>query len=1763
MRSSFPDRVSMEIAYPILDSVNSAGGTRSKVMYTRGGMVDTHGRGRIYSSSTTDWFAIDDGSGDHPQQSYGLASCIGSSFQGYCNSAIAEITRLQSSGNYMNSVQWNGDYYDLVDAFALQGTPGTFAPIRSGTSSVMPGDVVGPDGRKGGYLVFADTTHYVERKFYRKRTTPPVSMPSNVTVSRSEFCFVPQNQAPGEPRLICRFPMTTVRFYYCNLGFQPSGTYFEGPPNEPNGHPLPFQQALPCIPVSNAGPGQEKAFEKGGTRSAGSGDEPKGPDDDCQGNPCIPGKGEKLIVERDFEFAGHIFTRTYRSSRSTKGYGYIDDNWHHSWSSRLLTPKLAPNASASFKFVQGGDGEIETFAPVSTDHFRSTHNESRLLRKIQSSPERWRLTTSGGAYQDFDQDGRLIELGSLSDPSRRLTFSYMVASSSLDLAWWALERATDARGRVLKFEYNLDKTYQPRLLSIKLESDPAMPEVMSFTYWDENVTSNVFWRLKQVRYADNRVRRYLYGDHEPANGNGLRNHVTGVLLGTVATIDSIPQRFATYRYDANGRVIDSFQGGALNAGRVQLNYVGNSDTAPSSVEVTQPLGDVRTFQMPPLGVNAELNALHFANSVVDGSGTAARVYNAQSPSTCGNAAANDWRLCRSTDRRGFVTQYFYTGAFQTLIWEGLQNSAGNPATTSTRAIGTAWDASLGLPTERAVCAGKVQCAGPPSNAWPPSLQSVERWVYDSSGKVLASCEYDPSVSNALNYACGSANDAPVGVRQTRRTYCTIGAPGCTAATVGWLRQIDGPRVGVADITTYAYHTFTTTQENCATNGPCHREGDLASITNALGHVRSFPRYDFRGRNTRSVDPNGTITDLVYDTEGRLTQRIVRAPSNDPNAVDATMRMEYEFYGEVKRILQPDGIGIEYCRDAAHRITALVQTTLTTSSQCNGATPLTGNDAIVYTLDAAGNRIKEEMRDTTGSVKRLLARQYNALGQLRSTINAPYASASNLDDPSVKKTTYTYDQNSNVDLTTDPLGRISDNDYDPLNRLIQSIQDKDTAATTGEINATVGYEYDARDNLRKVIDPKNLHTSYAFDGLNNQTQLNSPDTGVSNFTFDAAGNRLTQTDARGVLSNYSYDAANRLIAITYPSEPTQNVAFFYDTLQSVCATGEQVVIGQMTRMTDETGQTQFCYDHRGNLRRKVQTTYNTVLTTVYSYNVADRLIGMTYPSGIAVAYVRDSQGRVVSATASRGSFSLPLVTSASYQPFGPIKQLNFGNGETLNKVWDQNYWPDAVTSAAINYDFTTNDVGNITVVSADTLTQGLSYDGLDRLLQVVDPSVGWQVEQFTYDTTGNRLTRSYRPSPSAPTITHDYTYEANSHRIDEIDGKDGKRTYDANGNTLTGHLGAEVALYSARNRLQTFVSEPALGGYSPERYWRYNARGERVATQAANVITIGSPYEFFVYDQSGQIACIVYPEWGQQGSGADKTTGEPTRFEEVVWFDDVPVARIFSSTLAVTSVHAIHSDHLNTPRALSNLQAQGGQAAGTVVWRWRINQQPGTGSNAFGSQRPDQDPDGNGTLVGFRLRFPGQLHDEASGLHYNYFRDYEPGTGRYVESDPIGLRGGFSTFTYVESGPYAGADHFGLECKKYYLEGSWSATGRYSNRKGFRDIVAMCAPSGGEAGYGPNGPGFTMVISCWMLRFNYNMTYQDYERIASGIMICRDNCGKETRDYLPQQVLETQSRFEGEEYDSFEWVYIGDDRASGREDHPPFLPPPPRRRSPGF
>ncbi len=173
---------------------------------------------------------------------------------------------------------------------------------------------------------------------------------------------------------------------------------------------------------------------------------------------------------------------------------------------------------------------------------------------------------------------------------------------------------------------------------------------------------------------------------------------------------------------------------------------------------------------------------------------------------------------------------------------------------------------------------------------------------------------------------------------------------------------------------------------------------------------------------------------------------------------------------------------------------------------------------------------------------------------------------------------------------------------------------------------------------------------------------------------------------------------------------------------------------------------------------------------------------------------------------------------------------------------------------------------------------------------------------------------------------------------------------------------------------------------------YNAMGERVH-RAGSDIAVAT-----LYDEDGK--------W----IGDYDANGQP--IQQAVWLDDLPVGLLVGAG-AQQKLYYIEADALGTPRVVIDPDRD------VAVWRWDL------AGEAFGDSAPNEDADGDGTAFVFDMRFPGQRYDSATGLNYNYFRDYDPGTGRYVQSDPIGLDGGMSTYGYANGSPLVYSDPEGL------------------------------------------------------------------------------------------------------------------------------------------
>lgn len=755
-------------------------------------------------------------------------------------------------------------------------------------------------------------------------------------------------------------------------------------------------------------------------------------------------------------------------------------------------------------------------------------------------------------------------------------------------------------------------------------------------------------------------------------------------------------------------------------------------------------------------------------------------------------------------------------------------------------------------------------------------------------------------------------------------------------------------------------------------------------------------YHTTGLLATADGPRTDVSDVVsytYDTNGRLTQ-VQNALSQ------ITTLSSFDSYGRPQTITDPNGIATALAYTTQGWLASSTTAGSTTSFQHDAIGQITRvtlgdgswleytwdsarritavennlGERIEYTLDAQGNRTSETVRDSASTLRRQQQRTFDELGRLLSNIGA-----------SAQTTQYSYDLNNNQTGLTDPKSYIYSSSFDALDRLV---------GTTDPLSGVTTRSYDDQNNLTQVVDPRGVTTTYAYDGLGNLTQHNSPDSGVTTFVHDAAGNVTQSTDARGIVTNYTYDALNRVLTRSYPASSSLNVQYGYDS-----TAGGNHGIGRLTSMQDASGTLAYTYDARGNLTGQARTMTVAAASLAeslgYTYDNTNRITRIAYPADFNAQYTRNVAGQITSIALQVGAgTSATLVSSISYLPFGPAKALTWGNGLALNRTYDQDY---RLTQQTVGSTWTSSHAldanDNITqIVSSLWGTLDYGYDVLDRLIssQRAAQNIG-----YAYDAVGNRTEKSIIDIVGGvpePAVTTSYTHGTSNNRLTAI----GAQTVlsDASGNH-TQDRADRVLSHDAQGRLQSAT----IGGALAASY-TYNALGQRT-----HKVTPGGTTTY-LYAQDGQLLGLTEHTAG----------GVPAKAQYYVWLDALPVAVVqvgydSTGTISSTSALYLHADHLDTPRLATN-------ASQTVVWRL-----PQT--EAFGDVVAETDPDADSVQTDIALRFPGQVADAETGLHYNYFRHYDPQTGRYTQADPIGLAGGLNRFGYVEANPLSFVDPLGL------------------------------------------------------------------------------------------------------------------------------------------
>ncbi|WP_429000886.1 RHS repeat-associated core domain-containing protein [Stenotrophomonas maltophilia] len=177
---------------------------------------------------------------------------------------------------------------------------------------------------------------------------------------------------------------------------------------------------------------------------------------------------------------------------------------------------------------------------------------------------------------------------------------------------------------------------------------------------------------------------------------------------------------------------------------------------------------------------------------------------------------------------------------------------------------------------------------------------------------------------------------------------------------------------------------------------------------------------------------------------------------------------------------------------------------------------------------------------------------------------------------------------------------------------------------------------------------------------------------------------------------------------------------------------------------------------------------------------------------------------------------------------------------------------------------------------------------------------------------------------------------------------------------------------------------------------------------------------------------------------------------MIWSDNLPVGLLKGSAL-----YYVQPDHLGTPRVVVD------PARDVVVWSWDLK------GEAFGATAPNEDPNQDGTLFEFAVRFPGQRYDGVSGLNQNYYGDYDASVGRYVQSDPIGIAGGIATYGYAESSPIQLSDRFGLASCYYSIRDERMECFPSTEGKQYLSIRVASGNNGGGMQC-KNNPAFTSL-----------------------------------------------------------------------------------------
>lgn len=836
-------------------------------------------------------------------------------------------------------------------------------------------------------------------------------------------------------------------------------------------------------------------------------------------------------------------------------------------------------------------------------------------------------------------------------------------------------------------------------------------------------------------------------------------------------------------------------------------------------------------------------------------------------------------------------------------------------------------------------------------------------------------------------------------------------------------------------------TYATAPTTAVTQYGYDNNGNVTSTTDPLGRVTTN-NYDALNRLTAVIDPyNGASkpTTYLYDNANNLTR------VTDPEG--KSTEYTYNGYNNLITQLSPDTGATKFTYNAMgnvvtkfdamnrcslttydnlHRATAIryfaaTNASTNTAAGCAAATTatLTVEETIAYTFDAAAGGAGAKGRgtkitDNSGT----LDYTYDANGRVTSKKHTLVSNAVQNGGATnvAKAVTYRYNASGQMtDMVT------------PSGQLITYVYGAPNSAQPGKVT---GVKVNGVDVI-KGVEYKPFGPTQGWVWGNDSNPAPGPATGNGVYTthlhlrdFDADYRPVTiesylSTEAssefptNGYVRNIIWDQSSRITAITVPGAiaglsngQSLNQAFAYDQLDRL-TTFNAGVAGATTRdagmalLPNEA----FTYDGIGNRKTRATQAPGTTSTQSTSYahgSAAPANHWLTGSTGSAAnAWSYDASGNAM--------------YEANARMWGGYGSSPGAPASPLYTATSTSTYARALASA---YD-AKNRLSKVSIAAANT-PQSNTQSSADTVSYRIN-ALGQRVQKI-----GAGLFAAAATNPTSPfavTLSNPPT----ALQLQALNTQ--TQAFYANSRFVYDEQGRLLGEYAKDGKL---IAETVWFGDLPIALLK--PKGANVLQPTSGTTTTGNQ--------------------GANNTGANGNTGaQPAAANPT---DSVATERFY-----------VHPDHLGTPRVITKPQA--GPTFGDNVQVWRWDSDP-FGSNATANSAPNENPLGTTQVMGtaalpylFKMnhRFPGQLSDEETGKHYNYFRDYDPGIGRYVESDPIGLRAGVSTFGYVHQSPNRFADRFGLDIRVCFYADAASGLGH---------IGYGLPGEGGTTGFYPYDPG---------------------------------------------------------------------------------------------